>query len=183
MIDNIVLIFYKVNMGLPKRLTDMQRKFAQHLILHEGKKFAWECAKEAGYGGDKAMLRKKASELQSAKIYPLVVKHIGELREEVAHKYQITVGRHLSELAKIRDEAIKHRSFSAATNAEVNRGKVGGFYIEQKVIRTGKIEDMSEEELDKRLVGIVSDNAPLLKHPKKEKPEELEHKKPKLPLK
>ena len=170
-------------MGLPKRLTDMQRKFAQILILHEGKKFAWECAKEAGYEGDPAMLRKKASELQSAKTYPLVVKHIGELREEVAHKYQITVGRHLSELAKIRDEAIKHRSFSAATNAEVNRGKVGGFYIEQKVIRTGKIEDMSEEELDKRLVGIVSDNAPLLKHPKKENPEELEHKKPKLALK
>ena len=170
-------------MGLPKRLTDKQRKFAQVLILHEGKKFAWECAKEAGYDGDRAMLRKKASELQSAKVYPLVVKHIGELREEVAHKYQITVGRHLSELAKIRDEAIKHRSFSAATNAEVNRGKVGGFYIEQKVIRTGKIEDMSEEELDKRLVGIVSDNAPLLKHPKKEKPEELEHKKPKLALK
>jgi len=138
-------------MGLPKRLTDMQRKFAQILILHEGKKFGWECAKEAGYDGDRAMLRKKASELQSAKVYPLVVKHIGELRED--------------------------------TNAEVNRGKVGGFYIEQKVIRTGKIEDMSEEELDKRLVGIVSDNAPLLKHPKKEKPEELEHKKPILPLK
>ena len=170
-------------MGLPKRLTDKQRKFAQLIILHEGKKFGWECAKEAGYDGDRTMLTKKASELQSAKTYPLVVKHIGELREEVAHKYQITVGRHLTELAKIRDEAMKHRSFSAATNAEVNRGKVGGFYVEQKVIRTGKIEDMSEEELDKRLVGIVNENAPLLKHPKKEKPEELEHKKPKLPLK
>ena len=31
-------------------------------------------------------------------------------------------------------------------------------YIEQKIIRTGKIEDLSEEELNKRISTIVDDN-------------------------
>ena len=45
-------------------------------------------------------------------------KHIGELREETYKKYGISFGGHLAELAKIRDDAKKSRSFSAATNAE-----------------------------------------------------------------
>ena len=129
--------------GLPTRLTPMQRKFAEILVFNEGHKFAYECAKEAGYEGDNATLRKKASELQNPKYYPLVVKHIGELREENYKKHNISFGGHLTELAKIRDEAIKSKSYSAATNAEKARGAVGGLYIEQKIIRTGKIEDLS----------------------------------------
>ena len=53
--------------GLPARLTPMQRKFAELLVFNEGHKFAYECAKEAGYEGDNATLRKKASELQNPK--------------------------------------------------------------------------------------------------------------------
>ncbi len=37
--------------GLPARLTPMQRKFAELLVFNEGHKFAYECAKEAGYEG------------------------------------------------------------------------------------------------------------------------------------
>ena len=148
--------------GLPARLTPMQRKFAELLVFNEGHKFAYECAKEAGYEGDNATLRKKASELQNPKYYPLVVKHIGELREENYKKHNISFGGHLTELAKIRDEALKSKSFSAATNAEKARGAVGGLYIEQKIIRTGKIEDLSEDELNERINTIVSDNSLLL---------------------
>jgi len=148
--------------GLPARLTIMQRKFAELLVFNEGHKFAYECAKEAGYEGENATLRKKASELQNPKYYPLVVKHIGELREETYKKYAISFGGHLAELAKIRDDAKKSRSFSAATNAEKARGAAGGLYIEQKIIRTGKIEDLSEEELNKRISTIVKDNDLLL---------------------
>ena len=69
----------KKKQGLPARLTPMQRQFADILVFNEGHKYAYECAKEAGYEGDNAILRKKASELQNPKYYPLVVKHIGEL--------------------------------------------------------------------------------------------------------
>ena len=165
--------------GLPARLTPMQRQFAEILVFHEGHKYAYECAKEAGYEGDNATLRKKASELQSPKYYPMVYKHIGELREEKYKRYAISFGGHLAELAKIRDDAKKSRSFSAATNAEKARGAAGGLYIEQKIIRTGKIEDLSEEELNKRISTIVDDNSLLLdpkskdKEPKDKKPKPI----------
>ena len=165
--------------GLPARLTPMQRQFAELLVFQEGHKFAYECAKEAGYEGDNATLRKKASELQNPKYYPLVVKHIGELREERYKKYSISFGGHLAELARIRDDAKKARSFSAATNAEKARGAAGGLYIEQKIIRTGKIEDLSEEELNKRISTIVDDNDLLLdpksknKSPQDKKPKPI----------
>ena len=89
----------KKKQGLPARLTIMQRKFAELLVFNEGHQFAYECAKEAGYEGDNATLRAKASALQNPKYYPLVFKHIGELREETYRKYGISFGGHLAELA------------------------------------------------------------------------------------
>ena len=162
--------------GVPSRLTPMQRQFAELLVFNEGHKFAYECAKEAGYKGDNATLRKEASRLQNPKYFPLVFKHIGELREENYKKHNISFGGHLTELAHIRDDAKKARSFSAATNAEKARGAVGGLYIEQKIIRTGKIEDLTEDELNKRISTIMDDNTLLLdpkskdKDPKDKKP-------------
>ena len=165
--------------GLPARLTPMQRKFAEILVFTEGHKFAYECAKEAGYEGDNATLRMTASRLQNPRYFPLVVKLIGELREENYKKHNISFGGHLTELAKIRDEAIKNISYSAATNAEKARGTVGGLYIEQKIIRTGKIEDLSEDELNKRIKTIKEDHSLLLdktapqKDPKDKKPKPI----------
>jgi len=65
--------------GLPKRLTEMQMRFAQELITNEGRKTATECAVDAGYSKDAASV--SASKLQNAKAYPLVVQYIGKLRE------------------------------------------------------------------------------------------------------
>jgi phage terminase small subunit len=67
-------------MGLPKTLTEMQMKFAYELVSNEGRKTKTECAIDAGYSKDAA--RVMASKLTSPKTYPLVVKYIGELREE-----------------------------------------------------------------------------------------------------
>ncbi len=50
-------------MGVPKRLTGMQRKFAELIVLYEGRKFDYECAIEAGYSENRA--RQEASELQN----------------------------------------------------------------------------------------------------------------------
>jgi phage terminase small subunit len=61
-------------MGVPSRLTEMQRKFSELLILYEGRKFDYECAVEAGYSVDNS--RHMASRLQNAEYFPLVVKHI-----------------------------------------------------------------------------------------------------------
>jgi hypothetical protein len=53
-------------------------------------------------------------------------------------------------------------AWSAAVNAEVARGKAAGLYVEQKIIRTGKLEDLSEEELDKRLAEVLDQYSPIL---------------------
>ena len=147
-------------MGLPKRLTEMQMKFAQELVTNEGRKTPTECAIEAGYDKDSAYVR--ASELRNPKKYPLVVKYIGEIREEYQKKYEVTYERHISELGKIREAALKKGAFSAANNAEVARGKAAGLYVEQKIIRTGKLDDMSKEEMEKELKSILDEYSPLL---------------------
>ena len=147
-------------MGVPKRLTEMQMKFAHEIVTNEGRKNGFECAVSAGYAEDSARVR--ASELQNPKIYPLVVKYIGELREEYQRKYAVSFERHISELAKIRMEALKKGAWSAAVNAEVARGKAAGLYIEQKIIRTGKLDDLSEDELEKRMKEIIDQYSPIL---------------------
>jgi len=147
-------------MGVPKRLTEMQMKFANELIANEGRKSAYECAVIAGYAADRA--RVTASELQSPKMYPLVVQYIGELRTEFQKKYEITFENHIAELAKLRNDARDKKAWSAAVNAEIARGKAAGLYIEQKIIRTGKLDDLSEEELDKRIAETLDHYSPIL---------------------
>ena len=147
-------------MGVPKRLTDMQKRFAELYVYNEGRSTPYECAKEAGYAEESARVR--ASELRNPKTYPLVVQYIGELREEIQNKYAIDFERHIKELARLREAALKKGSFSSAVNAEVARGKAAGLYIEQKIIKTGKLEDMTEQELEKRMKDIIEEYSPIL---------------------
>mgnify|MGYP001376591424 FL=1 len=59
---------------------------------------------------------------------------------------------------------MKKGAFSAATNAEVARGKAAGLYVEQKIIRTGKIDDLSAEELETRMKDIIDQYSPILEN-------------------
>jgi phage terminase small subunit len=147
-------------MSLPKRLTEMQQKFAELLVFNEGRKTPTECAIEAGYDKDSAHVR--ASELRNPNKYPGVVKYIGELREELQKKYEITFEKHVAELAKLRDSSRDKGAWSAAINAEVARGKAAGLYVEQKIIRTGKLEDMSEKELEAKMKQLIEDHKGLI---------------------
>mgnify|MGYP001208879007 FL=1 len=148
------------NMGVPKRLTEQQIKFANLLISEQGRMTATACAIEAGYAKDSA--RQAASKLQNPKLFPLVVQYIGELREEWQKQFEVTFGNHIAELAKLRNEARDKKAWSAAVNAEVARGKAAGLYIEQKIIRTGKLEDLTTEELESRMKQIIDDYSPIL---------------------
>ena len=147
-------------MGVPKRLTEMQMKFAHEIVTNEGRKNGFECAKAAGYAEDSARVR--ASELQNPRLSPLVVQYIGALREEKLKKYEVTYDKHVAELGKIREEALKKGAFSAATNAEKNRGMAAGLYIDRKIIKTGKLEELTEEQLEEKMKKILDDYAPIL---------------------
>ena len=145
---------------VPKRLTEMQRKFAQELVSNEGRKYAYQCAIEAGDSSDRS--RVTAAELVNPRKFPLVVSYIGELRQEYQKKYAVTFERHITELGKIRQDALKKGAWSAAVNAEVARGKAAGLYVEQKIIRTGKLDDLSEDELESRMKEIIDQYSPIL---------------------
>ena len=142
-------------MGVPAKLTEKQIKFAELLIYNEGRMSPAECAFEAGY---KTRPRQAASELRNPKYSPLVVRYIGELRAEIQEKHGITFEKHLGELAKLRDDARVKGAWAAAINAEVARGKAGGLYIDQKLIMTGNLDQMSEEELQAKMKQILEDH-------------------------
>ena len=127
----------------------MQQKFANLLVTNEGRKTAYECAIEAGYAPDRARIT--ASELRNPKLYPLVVKYIGEIREEYQKKYEVTYERHISELGKIREAALKKGAFSAANNAEVARGKAAGLYVTRSELTVNRVDTMSKEEVLERM--------------------------------
>jgi phage terminase small subunit len=147
-------------MGALKQLTPKQIKFAQELVYNEGRKTATQCAIDAAYSEDRAHVT--ASELQNPKMYPLVVQYIGQLRDEIRKKYDIDFDSHLAQLGDMRNKALDNKAWTAAINAEVARGKAAGLYVEQKIIRTGKLDDLSEEELDSRIAEVLDQYSPIL---------------------
>ena len=57
---------------------------------------------------------------------------------------------------------MKKGSFASAVNAETNRGKAAGLYIDRKIIKHGKLEELSEDQLEAKMKQILEDYAPLL---------------------
>ena len=149
-------------MGVPKRLTEMQMRFAEFVVFGgvDGRMTQAEAATAAGYSANRA--RQEGSELLNPRLSPLVVQHVGKLKEERLKKFEVNYEGHVAELARIKELALKKGSFSSAVNAETNRGKAAGLYIERKIIKHGKLEDMSELELEAKMKQILDDYAPIL---------------------
>ena len=140
----------------------MQQRFAEFLVFGgpDGPMTQTEAALAAGYSPKRA--RQEGSELCNPKQSPLVVKYIGQLKEERLKKHEVTYEGHVAELARLREAALKKGSFSSAVNAEANRGKAAGLYIDRKIIKTGKLEDMSEQELELKMKQILDDYAQII---------------------
>ena len=149
-------------MGVPKRLTEMQMRFSEFVVFGgpDGPMTQSEAATAAGYSPKRA--RQEGSELMNPRLSPLVAHYIGKLKEERLKKFEVSYEGHVAELARIKDLALKKGSFSSAVNAETNRGKAAGLYIERKIIKHGKLEDMSELELENKMKQILDDYAPIL---------------------
>ena len=140
----------------------MQMKFAECYVFcdENGPMTKTEAAIKAGYSPKRA--RQEGSDLTNPKLSPLVVKYMGELREERLRKHEVTYEGHIAELARLREAALKKGSFSSAVNAEANRGKAAGLYIDRKIIKTGKLEDMTEQELEAKMKQILDDYGQLI---------------------
>ena len=140
----------------------MQKRFCQYLVFGgpEGPVNKKEAAELAGYSPKRCM--EEGSELTNPKLSPLVVQYKDQLEQERDLKFGVTYENHIAELARIKNLALKKNSFSAAVNAETNRGKAGGLYIDRKIIKHGKLEDMTEEQLEMKMAQIEDDYGALL---------------------
>ena len=147
--------------GPAKQLTPMQMKFAQLIVYGvEGNPITkTEAARRAGYSDAPG----EGSKLTNPNKYPLVCAFISNMRDEVREKYGISYEGHLEELGKIRDQGKKdNRNLAAAATTEIARGKVGGYYIDQKIIRHGKIDDLNLDQLYERMKTIKQKNQKVL---------------------
>ena len=143
--------------GPPKQLTPKQMQFALlHVYGVDGIPITkTEAARLAGYS-DAA---NEGSKMTNPLKYPLVCAHISNLRDEVREKYGISYEGHLEELGKIRDQSKKDsRNLAAAATTEIARGKVGGYYIDQKIIRHGNIDDLNLDQLYDKMKVIKKKN-------------------------
>ena len=147
--------------GPAKQLTPKQIKFALlHVYGVDGIPITkTEAARLAGYS-DAA---NEGSKMTNPLKYPLVCAHISNLRDEVREKYGISYEGHLEELGKIRDQGKKDsRNLAAAATTEIARGKVGGYYIDQKIIRHGNIDDLNLDQLYDKMKTIKKKNQKVL---------------------
>ena len=140
----------------------MQMRFAEYVVFGgpDGPMTQTEAAASAGYSAKRA--RQEGSELMNPRLSPLVAQYVGKLKEERLKKFEVSYEGHIAELARLREAALKKGSFSSAVNAEANRGKAAGLYIDRKIIKHGKLEDMSELELENKMKQILDDYAPIL---------------------
>ncbi len=154
---------------ISKPLTEMQKEFARlHVENSFGKGMLsnTECAIKAGYAPESSYQR--SYELLNPLICPHVVKYIGEMKEDFRKKNNIDPDKHMARLNYLGQLAEANKMVGVSLRAEELRGKVAGYYIDRQIIKSKKgIEDMTEEELDKRLVGIVNDNKHLINNKEK----------------
>ena len=125
-------------------------KFVTELVSGDGRVTMKEAAIRAGYKPSSASVM--AWKLTNPEINPHVVAGIQAYRGELNSKYNTSYERHMRDLQIIRDKALEAGAFAAAVQAEYRRGQaLGSIYVDRKEIRTGTIDSMSKEEVQKKL--------------------------------
>lgn len=132
-----------------KPLTRRQEKFVKELVANDGLITMREAAVRAGAPAVSAHSR--AYEMVRM---PHVARAIAQYRAELDEMYAVNYKRSERDLKIIRDASLDAGAYSAAVQSEVARGKLAGLYTSKSEIRTGAIDAMSREEVEKELERI-----------------------------
>ena len=147
--------------GPERKLTRRQQKFVKELISNDGLITKREAAIRAGYPQGSAHAR--AYELTNPRLNPHVVAEIDRYRDELDEQYKVGYKRHVRDLQKIRDVALDNGAYSAAVQAEIARGRAqGDIYVSKSEIRTGSIDSMSREDVERELERIRASFEPAI---------------------
>ncbi len=107
-----------------------------------------ECAHKAGYKD----ARQSANKLMN---HPTIRKEYNYLMNEAKKKYELNYDRAVQDLYDIRDKALEAGSFNSAISAQNSRLKVGVLVVDRKEVMFGKVDQMSREEVEKRLEQLM----------------------------
>jgi hypothetical protein len=104
-------------------------------------------------------MSKEAVYVEASKLlsHPKISLRLDELRQPAIEAAQMTLEGHLADLKMMRDLAMAEKQYSAAINAETQRGKAAGFYItrtENKTEVSGPDGAAIAIELDEALTNI-----------------------------
>ena len=129
-------------------LTRKQELFVKELVSKDGRITMREAATAAGYSASSAHSR--AYEMVHK--LPHTMLAIKKYRQELDAKYGVTFHKHLRDLQVLRDIAVENGQLGPAVQAEYRRGQASGnIYISKSEIRTGSIDSMTKEEVQKAL--------------------------------
>jgi phage terminase small subunit len=121
--------------GAPRgTLTAKQEAFALAYVETGNASESYRRAYDVRPGTKESTINRTAKEIVDN---PKVAARIAELRAPAAEKAQLTLDKHLDDLMRLRNMAVKDGKWSAAINAEIARGKAAGLYVERTEL-TGK---------------------------------------------
>lgn len=133
--------------NLDKRLNRRQHMFIWHSVNNPRMSFV-DAATKSGYKDP----RQAANKLM---MNSLVRSEYNYLMNEVKKKYELNYDRAVQDLYDIRDKALEHGSFNAAITAQNSLLKMGGLIVDRKEVKYGLVDQMSREEVEKRLKQLL----------------------------
>ena len=143
-------------MGVPKKLTDMQKRFVELLVYGDPKTGEplnkTEAARAAGYAAEWA--RKEGSDLCNPKLSPLVVAYKRQLEHERLEKHEVSHVGHIARLNELGRKAEKKGNYQSAIRAEELRGRAGGMYVNQTITKTISADIEEDKKTIERIEGF-----------------------------
>lgn len=133
-----------------KKLTKRQRLLVWNAVNDPRLTFA-EAAKKAGYKNPVVVGRL----MRPGGRYAHVRREYERLMSEAKKKFELNHDRAVEDLYKLRDAAWDKENFTAAINAQNLLLKLGGLIVDRREVLHGKIDQMSREEVEKRLAQLI----------------------------
>ena len=137
-----------------KHLTKRQRLLVWNAVNDPTLTFA-EAAKKAGYKNPVVVGRY----MRPGGKYAHVRREYERLMSEAKKKFELTHDKAVEDLYKLRDDAWSQDNFTAAINAQNLLLKLGGLIVDRREVLHGKIDQMSREDVEKRLAQLIGTKA------------------------
>jgi len=132
-----------------QKLTRREELFVKIIVSEDGLVTQREAAVRAGVPACSAHSR--STEMMKR---PRVARAIAQYRAELDAQYAVTYKRSERDLKVMGRAALEAGAYGAAIQSEIARGKLAGLYTTKSEIRTGAIDAMSREEVEKELERI-----------------------------